>query len=106
MENRSDWGRVLPGDLYERWPKAVSGEPEAPALLCNCKSLDLGDELRVNMLEAYGIPCLKIYPGDGGFGKLVLGMSGQGVDIYVPQSMLADAQALCEAPAGDSTDQL
>ena len=39
--------------------------------------------------------CLKAYPGDGGFGKLILGMSGQGVDILVPKSMYEDAVALC-----------
>ena len=58
------------------------------------------------MLEAYGIPCLKIYPGDGSFGKLILGMSVQGVDIYVPQSLLEDARALCEARPEAESDQL
>ena len=46
------------------------------------------------MLEAYGIPCLKRYPGNGSFGKVILGMSGQGTEIYVPKSMLEDAAAL------------
>ena len=36
----------------------------------------MDDVLLVNMLEAYGIPCLKNYPGDGQFGKIMLGMSG------------------------------
>lgn len=97
MEKEKDWGLKRDPRLYERWPKDDLGEPEAPALLCNCKSLDMGDELKINMLEAYGIPCLRIYPGDGGFGKLILGMSGCGVDIYVPASLLEDAQALCSA---------
>lgn len=105
MDNKFDWGRAIHGQLYERWPKTADGEPEAPALLCNCKSLDFGDELKINMLEAYGIPCLRIYPGDGGFGKLILGMSGQGVDIYVPESMLEDAQALCSGQAEISLDE-
>ena len=55
------------------------------------------DELIINMLEAYGIPCLRDYPGDGSFGKVVLGMSGQGTDIYVPESRLEEARALCAA---------
>ena len=105
MEKKSDWGRAPGKQLSDRWPKTAQGEPEMPALLCNCKSLDLGDELRINMLEAYGIPCLKIYPGDGRFGKLILGMSGQGVDIYVPQSLLEDARALCEAESETVEDQ-
>ena len=96
MEKKSDWGRAPGEQLRDRWPKTAQGEPEMPALLCNCKSLDLGDELRINMLEAYGIPCLKIYPGDGSFGKLILGISGQGVDILVPKSLYNDAKVLCE----------
>ena len=105
MEKKSDWGRAPGKQLSDRWPKTAQGEPETPALLCNCKSLDLGDALRINMLEAYGIPCWKIYPGDGRFGKLILGMSGQGVDIYVPQSLLEDARALCEAEPETVEDQ-
>ena len=76
---KSQWGRAEFGSLLEKWTKGADGEPE----------------LKINMLEAYGIPCLKAYPGDGGFGKLILGMSGQGVDILVPKSMYEDAVALC-----------
>ena len=90
------WGRVLRGELYERWPKDENGEPETPAFLCNRRNNDLGDVILINMLEAYNIPCLRVDPGDGGFGRLVLGMSGQGTDIYVPCSLLEDAQALCK----------
>ncbi len=104
MKKETDWGIGKDTGLYERWPKTEKGEPEAPALLCNCKSLDLADELKINMLEAYGIPCLKIYPGNGGFAKLILGMSGQGVDIYVPASLLKDACALCATQAEEVSD--
>lgn len=104
MDKETDWGRTHLSRLYEHWPKNDRGEPEAPALLCNCKSLDFSDELRINMLEAYGIPCLRIYPGDGSFGKLILGISGQGVDIYVPASLLEEAQALCDAEIESVSD--
>lgn len=97
MEKEFDWGRTIRGELYERWPKAADGTPEEPEWLCNCRSNDLGDELKINMLEAYGIPCLRIYPGDGSFGRLILGMSGQGTDIYVPKSLWEDAVALCSS---------
>lgn len=89
------WGRTLEGPLLERWPKD-GGEPEEPVFLCRCRSNDMSDKVRVNMLEAYGVPCLCIYPGDGSFGRVVLGMSGQGVDIYVPKSLYEDAAALCK----------
>ena len=84
----------LPSDLLERWPKAPSGEPEKAVFLCNIKAVDLADELRINMLEAYGIPCLRDYPGNGSFGKVVLGMSGQETDYYVPERLLK-AHEIC-----------
>ena len=89
-----NWSRSLPGGLLERWPKDERGEPEEPVLPTTAINLNLFDEMTVNMLEAYGIPCLKRYPGDGSFGKVVLGMSGQGTEIFVPKSMLEDAAAL------------
>ena len=89
-----NWSRSLPGGLLERWPKDERGEPEEPVLLTTASNLNLFDAMTGNMLEAYGIPCLKRYPGDGSFGKVVLGMSGQGTEIFVPKSMLEDAAAL------------
>ena len=97
MDDSLNWGKALQGELLERWPRDDKGETVRPAFLCHCKDLDLSDELRINMLEAYGIPCLRLYPGDGSFGKLILGMSGQGVDIFVPGTMLEEAQDLCQS---------
>ena len=91
------WGRSVPTELLDRWPKTPSGDPEKAVFLCNSKALDLSDELTINMLEAYGIPCLRDYPGNGSFGKVVLGMSGQGTDIFVPESMLEEAKNLLTA---------
>lgn len=80
------------------WPVQENGEPEEPAFLCHMHEQDMADEIRMNMLETYGIPCLRTYPGDGAFGKVILGMSGEGACLFVPASMLEDAQALCEPP--------
>ncbi len=96
QDNNNGWGRAMSGELLARWPKDENGEPEKPVLLCNCKNLDMCDTLRINMLEAYNIPCLVLYPGDGSFGRVVLGMSGQGTDIYVPESLYEDAIELCK----------
>ena len=84
QELKAEWGRSLPGDLLKRWPRDADGELVPPALLTKCTGVDMDDVLLVNMLEAYGIPCLKNYPGDGQFGKIMLGMSGYGVEILVP----------------------
>ena len=91
------WGRDIPGDLLRRWPRTPEGEPVTPAFLTKCSQLDMADRLLVNMLEAYGIPCLMRYPHSGEFGKVVLGMSGFGTEIYVPETLLEDAAALLES---------
>lgn len=82
QELKAEWGRSLPGDLLKRWPRNADGELVPPALLTKCTGIDMDDVLLVNMLEAYGIPCLKNYPGDGQFGKIMLGMSGYGVKFW------------------------
>lgn len=98
---KAQWGKDLPGSLQDKWPRTPDGDFEEPAFLKHCTALDLEDELLVNMLDAYGVPCVKQYPCDGQFGKLILGMSGTGVDIYVPKSLLDDALALCEGVPDD-----
>ena len=89
-----NWSRSLPGGLLERWKKEERGETEEPGMLSTASNLNLYAEMTLNTLEGYGSPCLKRYPGDGSFGKVVLGMSGQGTEIFVPKSMLEDAAAL------------
>ena len=98
---KEDWGRAGWGLVSDRWPKDAEGRPEESAFLCTCGNTDLCDELTVNMLEAYGIPCLRDYPGNGAFGRVILGASGTGVDIYVPKSMLEEAKMLIEGEEND-----
>ena len=98
---KDEWGRAGMGLVSDRWPKDAEGRAEESAFLCSCGGTDLSDELTVNMLEAYGIPCLRDYPGDGAFGRVIMGASGTGVDIYVPKSMLEVAQKLIEGVEND-----
>ena len=44
--------------------------------------------------QAAGIPVLTRYPEGGGLGKVYLGFSGYGVDLYVPKSRESEARAL------------
>ena len=90
-----------PGELSEKWPKDENGEPVTPKFLAHRMSVDMADTLLVNMLEAYGIPALVLHPGDGDFGKVILGMSGFGSDIYVPETMYEEAKELMEAEPDD-----
>lgn len=91
-----EWGRRLTGDLLGRWPRDEKNELIEPVFLTHRMCLDMSDEMLVNMLEAYGIPCIRQYPNDGDFGRVVLGMSGTGVDIFVPKTMYEDAVNLSE----------
>ncbi|PKM71580.1 MAG: hypothetical protein CVU91_13180 [Firmicutes bacterium HGW-Firmicutes-16] len=94
------WYRSLPGDIYRNWPK-TDGEPEAPVFLKHCTSVDMEDEMLISMLSAYSIPAVKIYPGSGSFGAVILGMSGEGSDIFVPVSMHDDAASLIGGSANE-----
>ena len=91
----------LPGELYEKWPKDAQGEPVAPRFLTHCRCNDCEDTVLVTMLASFGIPAVVLHPGDGGFGKVVLGMSGTGSSIYVPETMYDEAKELMEAEPDD-----
>ena len=91
------WGHYMHGEILESWPKDEHGAAEQPAFLCTRSSTDLSDQLTMNLLRAYGIPCLCMERGEGSLGKVILGISGYGVDLYVPGSLLADAKALLES---------
>ena len=100
MKNE-EWGRAGSELVSDRWPRDAEGRAEESAFLCTCSNTDLSDELTVNMLEAYGIPCVRDYPGNGAFGRVIMGASGTGVDIYVPKSMLEEAKTLIEGVEND-----
>ena len=90
-----------PWQMLEDWPRRDDGDYVAPVMLTHCKSNDMEDVMTVNMLQAYGIPAVRVYPGDGVFGKIVLGMSGTGADILVPENMYENAKAIMEAEPDD-----
>lgn len=99
---KEEWGQSGAGLVSDRWPRDEDGRAEESAFLCTRSNTDMSDELTVNMLEAYGIPCVRDYPGNGSFGRVIMGASGTGVDIFVPKSMLETAQKLIE---GVETDE-
>ena len=95
------FGRSMPGELYKQWPRGADGEPVPPKFLAHCTSRDIEDVMLVNYLQSYGIPAAVIHPGDGSFGKVVLGLSGTGSSIYVPETMYDEAKELMEAKPDD-----
>ena len=90
------WGQFKSGELLDSWPRKEDGEPVEPAYLCLRTCNDLSDVLTVNMLKAYGIPCLSMERAEGTLGRVVLGISGYGVELYVPATLLEDAKILIE----------
>ena len=95
-DKKRSWGEFMDGELLELWPRTAQDEPEEPAFLCARRSTDFSDKLLMNMLQAYGIPSLRLERGNGMLGKMYLGISGYGTDIYVPKSLLDEAIKLCE----------
>jgi hypothetical protein len=102
-EPKLSWGKAK-RDLSSRWPKAADGTPEKPALLTNAVEADAEAEILVNLLEANGIPVMRQYDKDGTLGKVVLGFSGYGVGLYVPEPMLEDARGLIAPVDGAEQD--
>ena len=99
------WGRREYGKTYEAWPKDETGQPVEPAFLTKCGPLDMEAQMLQSMLEAYGIPSLRRLPGDGAFGELILGMSGSGIEIYVPCTQLEEAQELLKGEPDDGLQE-
>ncbi|MDR0951790.1 MAG: hypothetical protein LBM18_02590 [Oscillospiraceae bacterium] len=95
------WALDFSGQLTKKWPRLPDGAAEEPAFLVHRSSINMEDKLTINMLDAYGVPLVAVAPGSGCFGKLIMGTSADGTDIYVPVSFLEDAKALLEEPADD-----
>ena len=79
------------------WPNDENGEAIPPAYLTHIIGGPLDMELTLNLLEAYGIPHVCRYPNNGLFGKLILGHPTGGMEVFVPETMLEDAQNLLNA---------
>lgn len=95
------WFLSFKDSLSDNWPYLENGQPEKPALLAHRSSVNMEDRLLINMLTAYNIPVVYNYPENGATGKILLGISGYGMDIYVPESLLEDAKALMEGAPDD-----
>ena len=79
------------------WPNDENGKAVPPAFLTHISGGPLNLELTLNLLEAYGIPHVSQYPNNGLFGKLIFGHPPSGMEVFVPETMLEDAQNLLSA---------
>ncbi len=96
-----DWSFEREKGVTGVWPRDARGEFEAPAFLEHIFGSETELALRRNMLLAYGVPTVCRYPGEGVLGKVVLGTSGFGMDIFVPESMLQDAKNIISPAEND-----
>lgn len=96
MDN-SFWGRTQ----QPAWPVKPDGTKEKAVLLRHAADSASDAEMTISLLAAYGIPCFKYYEKDGAAGKVISGFSGYGAQLYVPGSMLDEAQAILDAPVAE-----
>ena len=89
------WARAR--NIPDTWPVDEQGNREAAARLSVQWELDSMADITLSLLESCGIPAFKA----GTQGKVLLGFAGLGVDIYVPQSRLEEAQAVLAADTSE-----
>jgi len=86
------------------WPNGDDGKPVPPVFLTHVREVALEGQIVMNMLTSAGIPVLKEYPNDGAFGKVIIGLSGTGLELYVPETMAEDAKALISEDFEEAED--
>ena len=79
------------------WPNGENGQPIPPAYLTHLRETDFEGQIVAALLTSEGIPVVSQYPLGGEFGRVIMGMSGTGRELYVPETMLEEARALLEA---------
>ncbi|MDR0917505.1 MAG: DUF2007 domain-containing protein [Oscillospiraceae bacterium] len=87
----------------DEWTQ-VDGQPDRAVFLTHVGGGGMEAEITVSRLRSFGIPAILKTPGEGLAGKVILGRSGFGDDVYVPESQLADALALISDDDFDETD--
>ena len=101
-----EWSLKKKDDNAVNWPVDANGETVPPAYLTHIGGGPLDMELTLGLLSAYGIPHVCEYPNNGLFGKLILGHPPSGMEVYVPETMLEDAQNLLNADIIEDDDEL
>jgi hypothetical protein len=83
------------------WPKLPSGDDVAPVFLTHVDGGTFDIELTLNLLRAYSIPSVTQYPRDGVIGEIIAGFPGAGADVYIPETLLAEAREIMSAEVAD-----
>lgn len=97
MDN-SFWAK---GSTGPAWPVTEDGTKEKAVLLRRVADHLNDAEMTISLLAAYGIPCFKYYDKDGLAGRVITGFSDCGAGLYVPESLLEEAQAILSADVAE-----
>ena len=89
----------------DNWPLDEYGNQAKPAYLKHLGGAPMDIDVEVSLLQAYNIPVILEYPNNGEFGKVILGHAGGGVDVYVPETMLEDAQNVLNATICEEVEE-
>ncbi|NLL45784.1 MAG: hypothetical protein GX250_03105 [Clostridiales bacterium] len=79
-------------DSSPEWPLDSDGRRISSAFLANIAGTQVDYEMALSVLRAFNIPYVCDFPGAGPFVKILIGFSGAGMNIYVPETMLEDAR--------------
>jgi len=88
-------------DSSPEWPLDESGARVKAAFLVNIAGTQVDYDMALSVLRAFNIPYACDFPGAGPFVKILTGFSGSGMDIYVPETMLEDAENVLFGAAED-----
>lgn len=100
--DKSTWAL---GSNGPAWPLDAQGQEEKAVLLQQTFDSAADADMIISLLAAYHIPCFKYYDLDGGAGKVINGFSGYGASLYVPASLLEEAQAILAADPIDEPEE-
>ena len=93
------WFFEKSGETYKDWPKQNNGDPVPPAFLMHLGGTETEAAIIFSLLRAYNIPTMRRYPNNGDFAKVIIGLSGVGMDVYVPETMLDEAHDILNSKA-------
>lgn len=104
----SFWNELASGWCFHKkelpWPEDENGERVKAVLLKETLDSPADADMMISLLAAYGIPCFKYYEKEGGAGKVINGFSGYGASLYVPQTMLEEANNILNADVTEESD--
>ena len=95
------WGKSE-HSVLDKWPLDEYGELELAVPVAVAADVNGDAEMKISLLNAYGIPVSQRYNNAGDIGKVINGFSAYGMTLFVPESMAEDAKALLAAPIDTS----